>query len=182
MRMIQGLISLLAALGVAFVLAAVSPASAQKVPRQVAQAGSTGGTIGKRSKSVSGGARKEKPAAAPATRPRKTHRKPSHAHPARPARASISGRWRIKMKCNTGLFDITATLRQDSATDFSGSSIGHNTHVRSTVTGSIRRGDNFTWVRKGLVSLRGHGHFSGNHMSGTENGPVWSCTFTGRRG
>lgn len=85
------------------------------------------------------------------------------------------------MKCSSGFFDVTVTLKQTSANDFSGSGIGQTTGANTTITGHISDGNRFTWDRRGLVAVRGGGTFNGNRMRGNERGLVWTCKFTGRR-
>lgn len=136
-----------------------------------AESGSAGGSLGKSGKSVTGGGGAGKPA---------TPSAPS------PAAGGIAGRWYLSFQCSSGPSTVTATIRQVSATAFTGTTIGHTTGYSTEIYEGKVAGASFSWSRRttnkvtGVVS-RATGSLKGSRMEGSEQGPLWSCTFTGSR-
>lgn len=133
-----------------------------------AQAGSTGGSLGKSGKSVTGGggAPAEKPAvrSAPST-----------------GGYSLNGTWHVRQKCNTGDFEILLSLKHSSPTSFSGSGQGLTTGSVSTVVDGQLSGRSVSFRRPGgLTGDSWTGTLSGNgrSFSGSTKGALWQCTYS----
>lgn len=138
-----------------------------------AQGGSIGGSIPGGDKTVSGGESKK-----PETHMRR--RAKPHAHA---ARRSLSGRWVVKQKCNTGEFEIELTIKQSSPTSFTGSTIGITTGKHAKIAdGRIDR-NTVTFTRKlGVLSDRWTAHLKGTgRFTGTSVGVAWRCSYTAKK-
>jgi hypothetical protein len=168
-------VAILASLGLGH--AATASGMPEGAPALVlAQAGSTGGSIGKQGKSVSGDdvQTQQKPAAA-------------RTEPAAPARsvAAITGRWRVNQDCNTGKFEIELDLKQSSGTRFSGSGRGITSGTTFNIVDGVVSGNQISFRRRGTkiglsdswsATLTAPGAFTG-----TSRGPLWRCTYTAKK-
>ena len=127
-----------------------------------AQAGSTGGVIGKQDKSVSGG---EDVAAPPAVK--KSPRRPIEGGASdRSSDVSVAGRWHYTADCVSGHWQGELDLAETSKGQFSGSfDVGTitNVHVNGTSVTFTRTWVTFTqyWIGR-LVGGRLKGTLSGN--------------------
>jgi hypothetical protein len=93
-----------------------------------AQAGSTGGTVGKTDKSISGGNEQEQPHAPPQ----------EHAAPARPAAPPAAGRWSWQADCMNGHYVGAFRLSQSADGQITGEFLDDSGPVKTGhVTGSI---------------------------------------------
>lgn len=137
--------------------------------RAFAQAGSTGGTLGKTDKSISGESQRE---TAPA---------PSQGKHARSPAFSLAGRWRWSADCNDGthwaaVFVASANDSRTFALDFNGALGGSGTGSVNSKQVTLFRtvvGVHQTW----LATLAGN-----NRMSGTITVPGGGfCTFQASR-
>jgi hypothetical protein len=141
----------------------------------LAQAGSTGGTIGKRDKSVSGG---EEPA---------MERKPSSPK-SRPVRV-ISGTWNWNANCETiGPQVAGFVLNQVSPTSFNGRFVTTGAQLSwGTIVNGALSGDRLSFDRVGHpLGWREHwkarliGEGNSTKMEGSTTGTA-QCTFTANR-
>jgi hypothetical protein len=162
-------------LGVALLLALFALGQQENA---FAQAGSTGGTIGKQDKSISGGDETDRPRAAPLEkRPAANTRET----PSRASKNSLIGRWQWHAQCTNGTtweaaFVATAADKETVALDFIGAGGGTGTGV---VTGNRVRllrayvGPTQTWT----ATLSG-----GNRMNGEiTSSQAGHCTFQASR-
>lgn len=150
---------------------AVSVLLAMVLAAAPAQAGSTGGSLGKSGKSVSGAAPDAAQSAKPATR----------SAPATTG-AVMNGSWHVRQKCDTGEFEILMVLKHSSPTTFSGSAKGLTTGAATTVNGSIS-GSSIT-ITRGVTLGTDHwtGRLNGSRsFSGSTQAPLWKCTYTARK-
>ena len=114
---------------IGFTLLALSHLAFANVTAALAQAGSTGGTIGKQDKSISGGAEADEPRAArPAKRPSANPREKSSGA----SKNSLIGRWQWHAQCKNGttweaVFVATAADNETVALDFIGAGGGTGT-------------------------------------------------------
>ena len=150
------------------------------VAQALAQGGSTGGSIGKRNKSVSGvedapGPRE--PAAPP-------HRRVRPEHEARGS-ASVNGHWRWSCDCASGKsFRGTFSFAQ-TGSDFTGT-MTQQTSASGTVSGGKASGGgvSFTVTLTNIVERTEHwtGRLTGGHMQGTLTTQFdGACQFTADR-
>jgi hypothetical protein len=141
-----------------------------------AQAGSTGGVIGKQDKSISGGAEADRPRAAPLEK-----RPAANTRETRASKNTLIGRWQWHAQCNNGTtweaaFVATAADKETVALDFIGAGGGTGTGV---VTGNRVRllrayvGPTQTWT----ATLSG-----GNRMNGEiTSSEAGHCSFQASR-
>ncbi|MBI4275519.1 MAG: hypothetical protein HY659_12560 [Rhizobiales bacterium] len=145
----------------------------------IAQAGSTGGSIGKQNKSVSGDEDR------PATQPQRKEPSPTQSRETakRSTAAALSGTWRVSQICNHGKFEIELDIKQTSATEFSGSSRGLTTGANSQIVGGKIDGNRVSFQRRaaGLSDRWSAQIERPGHMVGTSAGPVWRCSYTATR-
>lgn len=142
----------------------------------LAQAGSTGGSIGKQNKSVSGD--EKRPPASPKTNETSPAR--SRDTSARLTGASLSGTWRVSQSCNHGKFEIELDIKQISATEFAGSSRGLTTGANSQIVGGKIDGNRVSFQRRaaGLSDNWSARLERPGRMIGTSASPVWRCSYT----
>jgi hypothetical protein len=139
------------------------------VEQRLAQ-GSTGGTLGKKDQSLSGGSQpsKEPP---PAQRERK---QPSY---------SLSGTWEFIQDCQIGTYRGTFRLSQTGAAGFHGSFEQQSPKMSGTVFDGVISGSRvsfkatFSAVETWQGSLSGPGRMQGTVTGSTAGG----CTWTARR-
>jgi hypothetical protein len=132
-----------------------------------AQAGSTGGVIGKQDKSVSGG----EDAAAPRSSTKPLRRPVEGGASDRSSEGSVTGRWRWISDCTGGRWEGEFDLAETAGGQISGSFAGTSWHDVGTITGHIN-GTSLSFTRRSaittqywagrLVSGRLKGTFSGN--------------------
>lgn len=149
------------------------------VPSAFAQAGATGGVIGKTDKSLSGEGRSPEPEAAkPAAKgQRSSEPKPSE----KSSGVSIAGRWRWSATCSgipwKGAFDIS----QGAGGSFSGSFAGTSAHDIGTISDGRISGSSFSFTRtNAVVTQHWSGRLSGGRMSGTSTGNA-NCNWQASR-
>lgn len=142
-------------------------------PAAFAQSGSTGGSIGKTEKSISG----DQESGAPDARPqRRMERGTGSGSP------SINGRWLVSQICDTGKYKIELTFQQTSPTGFTGTSVGLTTGAQSQISNGRLAGNTLTFSRDGISSDRWVAHFNGpRQFSGTSSGSLWHCSYTAVR-
>jgi hypothetical protein len=116
---------------------------------RLAQAGSTGGTLGKTEQSLSGGRAK---GPAPEKRPGPSRKSKASTYPVR--LASLLGKWQWTAKCASGTFNGTIELVQ-SADQFSGSFMNPNMGVSEKITDGRIHGNRVSFNHHtGLVIRR----------------------------
>jgi hypothetical protein len=139
-----------------------------------AQAGSTGGTIGKTDKSASGG--EDAAPLSPSTAPKAPNRRDrARAAVTGPAVGSVSGRWRWIADCPSGHWEAEFALSDVSNGHFTGNFSGasEGTITEGSVDGrNIAFTRHFSWV----VVQRWVGQVSGGHMNGSLSGNE-NCTW-----
>ena len=136
-----------------------------------AQSGSTGGSIGKTEKSISG----DQESNAPDARPQRQKERGAVSGP-----ASINGRWLVSQNCDTGKFKIELTFQQTSPTGFTGTSVGLTTGAQSQISNGRLAGNTLTFSRDGLD--RWVAHLNGpRQFSGTSSSSLWHCSYTAVR-
>ena len=149
----------------------------------LAQAGSTGGTIGKQGKSVSGGEeaapRRESAPTKPRQPKRRTSAEPGNRGAKREAAeatsADLNGQWRWNAKCdNGGPFNGIFNLRQSAGT-FTGTFGGTNFWDNGTLSNGKISGNHVSFDREFL----GLGHFDLSLSLGNIRGSL--RTITGSR-
>ena len=141
-----------------------------------AQPGSTGGSLGQPGNSVSSGS-------GGATGP------PARTENNQPAAGglSIAGRWTLTFNCLGRPATVEATFRHTSATTFEGSSIGATSGYTTRIYDGSISGDRVSWTRVTTNQTEGRvmqnaGRLVGDQLlDGTEKGPFWTCSFTGRK-
>jgi hypothetical protein len=139
-----------------FVLAIAAPlyCCVQVYQPAMAQAGSTGGTVGNRDKSVSGG--EEQPPHAPNARER--IRAPS-----------IAGLWRWTIECGDGHYNGVFEIMPSSNGQFTGNFIAND--VGSIEDGYVN-GSSISFIRRHPIELQHwSGHLEGGHISGSLSSP-----------
>lgn len=138
-----------------------------------AQAGSTGGVIGKQDKSISGGEGAAEPRAL--TKPsRPIERGASD-------RSSVAGRWRWTQDCSGGgLWKGEFDLAESAGGQISGSFAGTSWHDIGTITGQIN-GNNLSFTRKNAVTTQyWKGRVGAGRISGTSTGSA-DCSWQAMR-
>ena len=139
----------------------------------LAQSGSTGGSIGKSEKSISGDQESNAPDARPQ---RRMERGAGSGSP------SINGRWLVSQTCDTGKYKIELTFQQTSPTGFTGTSVGLSTGAHSQISNGRLAGNTLTFSRDGISSDRWVAHLNGpRQLSGTSSGSLWHCSYTAVR-
>jgi hypothetical protein len=144
----------------------------------LAQAGSTGGTIGKTDKSVSGGgdqAKRHVPKSRRLARPKAERGREAESHSVSRAPAvSVAGRWRWSADCTIGHWRGEFILTPPSGSQFTGY-FGHtNSHDVGTITGGHVNGARITFTRHWTEYTGGTqiwtGHLTSGHIEGTSSG------------
>jgi hypothetical protein len=163
---------------IGFALLALSHLAFANASPALAQAGSTGGIIGKQDKSLSGSEEADRPGTAPLEkRPAANTRET----PSRASKNSLIGRWQWHAQCTNGTsweaaFVATAADKESVALDFIGAGGGKGTGV---VTGNrVRLLRSFAvFTQTWTATLSG-----GNRMNGeiTSSGKG-SCSFQASR-
>jgi hypothetical protein len=135
-----------------------------------AQAGSTGGTIGKTDKSVSGGEEATlSPSARPSTRDVKN---PSAIAP------SIAGQWRWTADCSDGshfhgVFDLSPT----SGGQFTGEFISNDIANVGAIEGGHATGSSISFTRRHPIEIQHwEGRLQGGHIEGSPLSTGWHGT------
>lgn len=137
------------------------------------QAGSTGGTLGKTGKSISG---EDSPAAPDSRAKRNDKNTPDQA-----SAGTVAGRWRWDADCGAGghwrgEFDLTDTSRGH----FNGSFAATSPHDVGTITNGTVSGGNFSFTRTNpLVTQYWKGRLAAGRMNGTSSGNAncsWQAT------
>jgi hypothetical protein len=141
------------------------------------QAGSTGGTLGKTGKSMSG----EDSPAASETRTKPPTRRSDKDASDQPAGVSVAGRWRWDADCTVGHWQGEFDLTETSRGRFNGSFAATSAHDIGTITdGSISDGS-FSFTRTNyLVTQYWKGRLAGGRMKGTSTGNA-NCTWEAAR-
>jgi hypothetical protein len=171
-------------------LLALSNLAFANVSAALAQAGSTGGTIGKQDKSISGGDETEKP------RSPKTEDKPQHSR-SKAARdggtkpvSTVSGRWRWQAACGIGgqwhgefqISEISNGSFTGSFTSDLSESGKLGSPVPQRITNGQISGDQISFAREAGGTVQ---HWSGTiaqasggtrRMSGSLTGCSWTAT------
>ena len=133
-------------------------------PAAFAQSGSTGGSIGKAEKSISG----DQESGAPNASPQRRQERSTVSGP-----PSINGRWLVSQNCNTGQYKIVLTFQQTSPTEFTGTSAGLTTGAQSQISNGRLSGNTLTFSRDGISSDRWVAHLNGpRQFSGTSSRPL----------
>lgn len=140
------------------------------------QAGSTGGTLGKTGKSMSG----EESPPAQETRTKPPAKRGNTDAPDQPAGVSVAGRWRWDADCTVGHWQGEFDLTETSRGHFNGSFAATSAHDIGTITdGSISDGS-FSFTRTNyLVTQYWKGRLAGGRMKGTSSGNAncsWQAT------
>jgi hypothetical protein len=142
------------------------------------QPGSTGGSIGKTEKSISGGESAEPPA--PTKSRSKSQPQVDRDASDQSSEASVAGRWRWIADCDgggrwEGEFDLTRT----SQGNIGGSFAGTSWHDIGTITGHIS-GSSITFTRKNPVTTQyWTGRLAGGRIKGSSSGNAncrWEAT------
>lgn len=130
-----------------------------------AQPGSTGGTLGKTDKSLSGGESTEpsKPSAKSRGHNRQEHE--------REPPAAIAGRWRWTADCTLGHWQGEFNIYQSSRERFSGAFAGTSLDDRGTISDGHLNGNNISFIRTSSVATQHWtGQVAGGRMSGSSSG------------
>jgi hypothetical protein len=140
------------------------------------QAGSTGGTLGKTGKSMSG----EDSPATPETRTKSQAKPVDKDTSDQPSRVLVAGRWRWGADCTVGHWEGEFDLTETSRGHFNGSFAATSAHDIGTITdGSISDGS-FSFTRTNyLVTQYWKGRLAGGRMKGTSSGNAdcnWEAT------
>jgi len=144
------------------------------------QAGSTGGTLGKTGKSLSGEESPAEPSAR--TKSRAKARPPTNRDAFdQPAVASVAGRWRWVQDCTVarwqGEFDLTETSRGH----FNGRFAETAFQDTGSITNGTHGGGNISFTRTNSVATQyWRGRFAGGRMKGTSSGNA-NCTWEATR-
>jgi hypothetical protein len=116
----------------------------------LAQSGSTGGSVGKQGKSVSGGDG-HRPAAPPRSRePAQRSAKPQQAAPARSA-VAVGGRWRWTADCPSGHWNGGWDLTETGSGQFSGNFAGMTIGDAGSITNGRVGGGSLSFTRHFLM-------------------------------
>jgi hypothetical protein len=142
------------------------------------QAGSTGGTIGKQDKSVTGGESAVEPHTPAKSRPK--GQRPIDGGPSdQSSELSVAGRWRWRSDCTThwqGEFDLAETSRGH----FSGSFAGTSWYDVGTITDGHISGTSVSFTRKNVaVTQYWTGRLAAGRIKGTYSGNAncgWEAT------
>lgn len=142
------------------------------------QAGSTGGTIGKTDKSISGGQNAAGPN--PPTSSRSNGQRPvERGASAQSSEAPVAGRWRWIADCAgqpwRGVFDLVETSRGH----FNGNFAGTSWHDVGTITDGQVNGTSVTFTRTGQVVQYWRGQLAARRIKGTLSGNAtcsWEAT------
>jgi len=141
------------------------------------QAGSTGGTLGKTGKSMSG---EDSPAIPDPATKSQTKRADKDASD-QPSGVSVTGRWRWGADCGAGghwqgEFDLNETSRGH----FNGSFAATSPHDVGTITNGTISGGNFSFTRTNpLVTQYWKGRLAAGRLKGTSSGNAdcsWEAT------
>jgi hypothetical protein len=142
------------------------------------QAGSTGGTIGKTDKSVSGGESTAEPHTPAKSRP-KGQRPIDRGTSDQSSEVSVAGRWRWTQDCPPrwqGEFDLAETSRGH----FDGSFAGTSWYDNGTITDGHISGTSVSFTRKSApVTQYWTGRLTAGRMKGTSSGNAncsWEAT------
>jgi hypothetical protein len=145
------------------------------VSSALAQAGSTGGTIGKQDKSISGGESVVEPHAPVKSRPKS--QRPIETPES--SEVSVAGRWRWTQDCPPrwqGEFDLAETSRGH----FNGSFAGTSWYDNGTITDGHISGTSVSFTRKSApVTQYWTGRLTAGRMKGTSSGNAncsWEAT------
>lgn len=146
----------------------------------LAEAGSTGGTIGKTEKSVSGGERSSEPQSRTNSRPiSKGSGGASSAD--RSSQSSIAGRWRYSADCTVGHWQGEFEILQGSGGSFSGSFAGTSLADTGTISNGRVSGSSISFTRTSSVATQyWRGGIAGGRMSGTSSGNA-NCSWQALR-
>jgi hypothetical protein len=161
----------------------------------LAQAGSTGGSIGKQGKSVSGTEERSQPPAAQPRTPPRPRPQPSSKPAATSATAEVSltGRWNVVETCVSGNFPLVYDIQQGSRGSFSGTArtAGGTGHTERILDGRVE-GTSITFSRTITGDLLGARtpRFTGSvvttnnqarEFAGSFQQVGFTCTFRGTR-
>lgn len=147
-----------------------------------AQAGSTGGTLGKTDKSAGG----NREAVEPATPPYAIHPKKSGpaAGSGPQGAVSVAGRWKWTADCqNAGHFNGVFQLTQGMSGEFNGTNLQTNIHDVGTITDGHVSNGIISFIRNavgGTQHWTGRLGEGGRHINGSLTGNV-NCTWEGRK-
>jgi hypothetical protein len=148
-----------------------------------AQAGSTGGTIGKTGKSVSGGEGPSDPRY-DEPRIRQSHRSSVSFGSAALSAASLRGRWHVDTTCVNGSDDLTFDIREISTSEFN----GDYDRTGKIVSGRID-GNHVTLTTRAMFTVTWTGTVTRTSGSGllmkgrySPGAPPGNCEFTARKG
>ena len=146
----------------------------------LAQAGSTGGAIGKTEKSISGSERSTD--VQPAAKTRANNQRPAQAgNGDRSGESSVAGRWRWTQDCSIGRWQGEFELSETSGGSFSGNFAGTSWHDIGTISGGRVSGSSISFTRTNPVTTQyWRGRLAGGRMSGSSTGNA-DCSWQASR-
>lgn len=146
----------------------------------LAQAGSTGGTLGQTDKSAGG----NREAVEPTMPPHAVHPKKSDAAPGSGPQAAVSvaGRWKWTADCQSGHWVGGFQITQDTKGEFNGTFLHTNWADLGTITNGEVGNGTISFTRQSIVSQHWTGKLGegGKHINGSITGNE-NCTWEGRK-
>lgn len=140
------------------------------------QAGSTGGTLGKTGKSLSGEENPAEPSARTKSRTKSIDRDTS----SQPSGVSVTGRWRWSADCTVGHWQGEFDLAEASRGRFNGSFAGTSVHDVGTISDGSVNGGSISFTRTSSIATQyWRGRLAGTRMKGTSTGNAncsWQAT------
>ncbi len=144
------ILRLSASAAIALMSLATATAGSMRLPVVLAQAGSAGGTIGKRDKSVSGGEEAAPTRQSVTSKPRQAKRAvpPDAGYRRAHAGVSLGGRWRWIANCERGVRHFNGVLTfETSGSTFSATHGGTNFFDSGTITNGRISGNRVSFTR-----------------------------------
>jgi hypothetical protein len=148
---------------------------------RLAQAGSTGGTIGKTDKSAAGSRDTQEP-----PKPSNTARPKNEPEGRKSAAVSVAGQWRWSADCQSGHWSGGFQLRQGTSGQFDGAFLHTNASDIGTILNGQIGGNGLSFTRTWTVLITASQQWTGQlgeggrHISGSITGNE-NCTWEGRK-
>jgi hypothetical protein len=140
----------------------------------LAQAGSTGGTLGNTDKLISGD-QEEPRREREEPRKKASPKEASHTVSA-PSIVSVAGRWNWTADCQSGHWSGAFTLSDPSSGQFTGTLDGTNMADIGTISGGEVSGGQISFTRTAVIVQHWRGRLAPGHISGSISGNE-NCTW-----